>query len=178
MNDPDSGTCERELMQHYTWLRTVIAARMNGDAASVDDLLNDLASDVLAKSAGWDQVESPAPWLYRLAVRKVAGWRRSQQRTRKMNERLAWDSTKTATVTEIRTLPLEILLRNERHQTVREAMQRLGGQSREVLELKYVLGWSYSQIDEHLGIGAYRIAHRLRRAKQQLRDLLRVHFGE
>ncbi len=172
MNAPESIACHQDLLQHYDWLHSVMAARLNGNRSVADDLLNEMMAEVLGDPAGWKQVDQAGPWLYRVAVRKVANFLRTQKRHRKLNEAMTRDREADAPATGEMLQPLEILIQQEQTQALSRAMESLDGRDREILLLKYSMGWSYGEIETHLGIGFNKIAHRLRRARNRLRSLL------
>jgi RNA polymerase sigma-70 factor (ECF subfamily) len=70
--------------------------------------------------------------------------------------------------------PLAWLLADERAEQVRMALGRLNDRERELLLLKYTEDWSYQQMAEHLGLSVSAVESRLHRARQRLRDQLRM----
>jgi len=162
-----------ELLGHLSWLRSIVRARL-GDANSVEDVLNDVMADALAVDDAQVRVKSPAPWLYRVAIRKTLLFRRKCGRRRRAYQAQAEISRGRNGIAEIAT-PLELMVHEERQQSVRDAMLRLRGQDSEILLLKYVHDWTYDSISENLGIDYWKVVHRLRRAREKLRlELIQV----
>ena len=62
---------------------------------------------------------------------------------------------------------------DESYTTVREALDRLPAEAKEVIFLRFYDGWSYGRISAVLGISEQAINGRLRRAKKRLAQYLR-----
>jgi RNA polymerase sigma-70 factor (ECF subfamily) len=108
-------------------------------------------------------------WLRQLAVRQAMLYRRGKGRRLKLVERQAERSVDTTT-REID--PLDWLIRGERAVLVRDALARLPSRDAEVLLLKYVEGWSYQTLAEHMEVSESAIEARLHRARAKLRNAL------
>lgn len=66
--------------------------------------------------------------------------------------------------------PEEKLIQKERLEILLTAMQHIHPEQRELLVLRYVLGWQVKQIAEHLGMLENTVSVYLRRAIQSLRE--------
>ena len=168
--EPDAGPIDwaSALASHDRWLRTVIAARL-GERQAVEEVLQEVS--LAAIRAG--SLASPgrvAGWLYRLAIRKAALYRRSRGREHRLAERYAARSR----VAGSGSAPdaLAWLLLDERLALVREAIGRLPGREAELLLLKYTENWSCRDLAEHLGQTEGAIESRLHRARRRLREIL------
>lgn len=75
-------------------------------------------------------------------------------------------------LTETRQGPEQEFFRQELQLSMREALARLRDEDREVLVLRYALGWSSQRIGEQLGVRAASIDMRLTRARQRLATVL------
>lgn len=156
----------RRILEHEAWLRTVVRSRlMSSD--EVEDVLQTVIADALAFRERQDEVRAIGPWLYRLAVNAVLQFRRRCGRRRRLHDGYA-----AGVDTTDATQPLDLILGSERRAMVRESLNGMTGEDVEILMLKYVHGWDYSQISEHLGLEHQRVAHRLRRARNRLRQQL------
>ena len=60
---------------------------------------------------------------------------------------------------------LDILLADERHEQVHQALDTLTEQDKEILLLKYVHEWSYREMVDNLGLTVSAIQARLHRAR-------------
>ena len=69
--------------------------------------------------------------------------------------------------------PLTFLMSQERQKSVRSALERMSERDRQLLLLKYVEGFSYSQIAERVGVSASAVQSRLHRARAALRSELK-----
>jgi RNA polymerase sigma-70 factor (ECF subfamily) len=163
------------LAQHRSWLGTVIRSRL-ADASAVEDVLQEVAVAVLRQPHRPDRPEKVAPWLYRIAVRKVINYRRHLGRRRKLLDGF------TATYGEAagleKSTPGDWLFRQESDQLLGRAMRLLSEGDRQILMLKYTEGWGYRELAEHLGTTVKTVEYRLLRARQALRDELSKDDGQ
>ena len=106
--------------------------------------------------------------MYRLAVNAVLQFRRTCGRRRKLHDNYA-----TVAAVEDSVEPLQLLVGSEQQIIVQAALAGMSGEDVEILLLKYVHGWDYSRISQQLGLEGYRVAHRLRRARERLKHQLR-----
>lgn len=150
--------------QHQRWLRNVVAGRVV-ERQAVEDVMQEVA--LAACNATETEIESIAPWLYRVAVRQSLLYRRKRGRQRKLIN--GYVSRGNPETTNRESDPLEWILINERQQKVRTAMTGLPTRDREILMLKYTENWSYRQLSEHLGVSTNTIEYRLIQARKQLR---------
>ena len=129
--------------------------------------LQTVIADAIAFSDRQGEVRSLGPWLYRMAVNAVLQFRRTCGRRRKLHNNYAAAGT-SLDLTE----PLDIVLGSERTKMVQAALSGMSGEDVEILMLKYVHGWNYTQISKQLGLEGQRVAHRLRRARNRLKQQL------
>ena len=165
------------LEQHRPWLQKVLRCRV-GDRHEVDDLFQEIALAVFRQSKPTYKNGTPkpntvpsdpekvAPWLYRLAVRQAVNFhRRSNRKTQaKPTESLDPYSPDPQ--------PLDWMLAKEQEADLKNALNSLRPQDREVLTLKYTENWTYAQMAEHLGVPVRTIEYRLLNARKTLRKNL------
>lgn len=166
MTDAAENLWDRRILQHEPWLRTVVRSRVSAPD-EVDDVMQSVLADAIAFADRQAEVRSLSPWLYRLAVNAVLQFRRKCGRRRKLHEHYSVQSS-AADVAQ----PLDIVLGVERKELVQSALDGMSGEDVEILMLKYVHCWNYTQISEQLGLEGQRVAHRLRRARKRLKQLL------
>ena len=167
MTEAAENLWNRQILEHEAWLRTVVRSRVSAPD-EVDDVLQTVIADAIAFENRQSEVRSLGPWLYRMAVNAVLQFRRKCGRRRKLHDRYQTETTNIS-LTE----PLDLLLGSEQQQQVRTALAGMSGEDVEILMLKYVHGWNYTQISEHLGLEGHRVANRLRRARTRLKQQLR-----
>ncbi len=173
MTEAAENLWNRQILEHEAWLRTVVRSRVSAHD-EVEDVLQTVIADAIAFGDRRDEVRAVGPWLYRLAVNAVLQFRRKCGRRRKLHDRYAFASEPTSSVE-----PLDLVLGSERRELVQAALRGMSGEHVEVLMLKYVHGWNYKQISDHLGLEGQRVAHRLRRARSRLKqNLLRGGLGQ
>lgn len=157
------------LAENHRWLETVVRSRL-GDAHAAEDVMQELAIAVMKQSNRPTEPSKVAPWLYRIALRKVINHRRYQGRQRRLLE--GFGKFHEARQSEVDATPGGWLLSHESLQGVRTALQRINMSDRQILLLKYSEGWSYRQLADHLGISVKTVEYRLLRARQALREQL------
>jgi RNA polymerase sigma-70 factor (ECF subfamily) len=161
---------EAVLAEHQRWLRTVVCARL-GEAGAVDEVMQEVSLAAVRQRAPIEDPDKVVPWLYRLAVTQALLYRRKQGRRRKLTDRFA--RRHRPTEQDHRELdPLGWLLAVEQRALVRRAIGRLRGRDVEILLLKYVEGWSYRQLADHLAVSVSAVETRLHRARRRLRNEL------
>jgi RNA polymerase sigma-70 factor (ECF subfamily) len=157
------------LREHEPWLRTVVGARLR-EWDAVDDVMQEIAVKVLRRPGALHDATKVAPWLYRIAIRQVLLYRRSmgrrRARLRKVAEQLAPEPD---VVDEVD--PLVWLIVAETRSRVRDSLECLCGQDRELLMLRHVQRWTYQQVADHLGLGVDKVIYRLARARKRLRAI-------
>ena len=158
------------LAQHDRWLRTVVGARL-GEPQAIDEVMQEVALAAVRQQSPIADASKVAPWLYRLAVTQSLLYRRKQGRRRNLTGRYA-QRYRPAEQDHRHADPLDWLLCEERRERVRQAVARLPRREAEILLLKYIEGWSYRQLAEHLGISRSAVEARLHRARKRLRTEL------
>jgi len=166
MAETADNTWNQRILEHESWLRTVVRSRI-ASADEADDVMQSVMTDALAAENRSADVTALGPWLYRLTVNAVLQFRRKCGRRRRLHDGFARETSQTEN-----TQPLDLLLGDEKRELVQDALAGMSGEDVEVLLLKYVHGWNYSQISERLGLEHHRIANRLRRARTRLKDQL------
>lgn len=154
------------ILEHEAWLRTVIRSRVSAPG-EVDDVMQSVIADAIAFGDRRAEIQSIAPWLYRLTINGVLQFRRKCGRRRKLHNKYAG-----SVASEDLVEPLDLLLGAEQRIQVQAALKGMSGEDVEILMLKYVHGWNYSQLSHQLGLEGHRVAHRLRRARERLKQLL------
>ena len=156
-----------ELARHQRWLRAVVIARC-GEPQAADEIMQEIAIAALRQQAPLRDAEKVAPWLYQVAVRQSLMYRRRLGR-RRFRERQYAEKMETDASRPTAPNPLEWLIARERQKLIRQGIARLRPKEAEILLLKYIEGWSYGQIADHLGISPSAVESRLHRARQNLR---------
>lgn len=157
------------LRQHRRWLETVVRARL-GDAHAAEDLMQDLAIAVLKQSNKPTDHQKVAPWLYRIALRKVINHRRFQGRQRRLVDGFGRHTEHIGSGEEPSSN--HWLMKQETMASVREALKHINESDRQILLLKYTEGWNYRELSAHLGISIKTVEYRLLRARDALREVL------
>ena len=163
------GQLADALAANQRWLRTVLVAR-GVEASSLDDVLQHVASEAIARVDELRDWRSMAPWLYRIAVVAALAHRRRHGRQRKLAERYA--ACGLAPDEAVEADPLDWLISEEQTRLVRLALSTLPRRDAEILLLKYTENWSYRELAERLGMTTVAIDGRLRRARERLRHEL------
>jgi RNA polymerase sigma factor (sigma-70 family) len=159
------------LAQHDRWLRTAVFTRL-GEPQAVDEIMQEVALAAVAQHAPLRNPDRVGAWLYRLALRLVAHYRRRCGRQRRLLTRYAEKSgvdRKGSPALD----PLDWLIRNEWRRFVQEALAGLPRRDAEILLLKYTEDWRYRELAEHLGVSESAVEARLHRARKRLREAMK-----
>lgn len=159
----------KALDSHRRWLETVISSRLS-DRQAAEDVLQEVALAAISQRSRPVDPEKVAPWLYRIALRKVINHHRVTGRRRRLMEGVM---TKGPSPDEmVAPAAGEWLMKEENDRAVQRAMEQLRPQDRQLLLLKYTEGWGYQDISEHLGISIKTVEYRLLKARKALRAKL------
>ena len=167
---PNEINWEEALHNHAQWLKSVISLKV-GEAAAVDEVWQEVSLAAIKQQSPLQDASRVAAWLYQLAVRQSLLYRRTMGRRRKLVDRYT-DQVIPVSRDRSDKDPLELLLTDERHKQVRQALAALNEQDMEILLLKYVHEWNYNEMADNLGLTVSATQTRLHRARQRLRDNL------
>ncbi|MFN7874498.1 MAG: RNA polymerase sigma factor [Pirellula sp.] len=159
----------KALDSHRRWLETVISSRLS-DRQAAEDVLQEVALAAISQRSRPVDPEKVAPWLYRIALRKVINHHRVTGRRRKLIEGVIAKGPGPDEL--VAPAAGEWLLKEENDKAVQRAMSQLRPQDRQLLLLKYTEGWGYQDISEHLGISIKTVEYRLLKARRALRAKL------
>ena len=151
------------------WLATVVHARL-ADHQAAEDVLQEVALAAIRQTSKPTDPTKVAPWLYRIALRKVINHHRSTGRRRKLIDGAIAAGRATELARE--PAPGEWLMQMESRNNVSKVMKQLEPQDRQILMLKYTEGWGYRELSEHLGITLKTVEYRLLKARRALRAYL------
>ena len=154
---------------HGRWLRKVLRARLR-DEDQVDEVFQEIALTVTRKPDRWPDADKVAPWLYRVTLQQICLFRRRQKATRTSTSR-PFSNELDEPMGSIEE-PVLILVNRENKRAVRQALEQLGGQDREILFLKHAEGWTYDEISRHTGITKDKVIYRIGRARNRLRNAI------
>jgi RNA polymerase sigma-70 factor (ECF subfamily) len=163
------------LQRNEPWLRKVLFNRV-GDRDAVDDLMQEIGLAISRPELRPQEEGRIGAWLYQVALRQAYLYRRKAGRFRRYVTGEA--AQLPAPARQKSEDPLGWLLGREHRQAVRQAMQQLSDTDREILMLKYAENWTYQQLADRLGVTVHTIEHRLLKAKQRMRQLLKTSSGE
>lgn len=166
--ESDHHDLEQQLGKHRGWLRSVIQARLGGPEGT-DDILQEVHVAAIEGYVSLRKSHSFSAWLYQIAVRQTALFRRQLGR-HKRRLRQAQDKA-SIEVNDCRE-PLDYLMKSERQTIILQALQQIPVRDRELLVLKYIEGWSYRAIADHLDKTERAVESQLQRARQRLRGRL------
>ena len=154
------------LEKHRRWLATIVHARL-ADRQAAEDVLQEVALAVITQTSKPTDPSKVAPWLYRIALRKVINHHRSTGRRRRLINSAIHAGKAQEQSSELG--PGEWLLKLEQTEKVSDVMHTLDPQDRQILMLKYTEGWGYQELSEHLGITVKTVEYRLLKARKSLR---------
>jgi RNA polymerase sigma-70 factor (ECF subfamily) len=158
--DPDAV---REVYRRYSGaVQTVARATIGAD----DELCADVVQQTFVKAwraaANFDPDRELAPWLYAIARRTAVDALRAERRPTRGDH---------APETDVAVTDRSFEQTYEAHQ-VRDALDRLPPDEREVMRLSHFIGLSHSDIAERLGVPVGTIKSRTHRAHKRLASSL------
>jgi len=163
------GACQRgerdafrALFEAYRNKVYSIALRFSGDEAAAMDIAQETFVKLFSSIRDFRGDSSFDPWIYRLVVNACLDHRRRGWRPLPLLDDFA------GTLRAPAVSSLDDLLRNERGERVRAAIERLAPDLRIVIVLRYTEGLSYDEIAEVLGCALGTVASRLNRAHKKL----------
>jgi RNA polymerase sigma factor (sigma-70 family) len=154
------------LERNHRWLSTVIRSRL-ADHQAAEDVLQEVALAAIAQTSRPTDPSKVAPWLYRIALRKVINHHRATGRRRRLIDRAIASGSIASEADE--TAPGDWLMQSEGKKMLAEVMKTLEPQDRQILLLKYSEGWGYNELSEHLGVSVKTVEYRLLKARKSLR---------
>lgn len=152
--------------EHQRWLATVIRARL-ADREAAEDVLQEVAVAAIGQRARPTDPSKVAPWLYRVALRKVINHHRAMGRRRRLHDGIVQSGQLIDAARDPE--PGEWLMRQESVASLAEGLDRVDPLDRQLLLLKYTEGWGYQQLAEYLGISMKTVEYRLLKARRALR---------
>jgi RNA polymerase sigma-70 factor, ECF subfamily len=165
-----------ELLQLYGPRLYGYYLRTSGSTQQAEDLLQDLFVRLLEKIKNYRHENKFDNWLFTVA----ANLARDQAR-RKDNKLISLDQnsddSKTTPVARLiadQATPLEQLLQHEQHDKLKQALQQLPQQDREIIMLRHYGQLSFKEIAEHfempIGSALAKVHRGLKKLKRILKD--------
>ena len=155
-----------------------------GDSEAFDELVNryqkrlwkhafyltnneEVAWDILQEAwmaivKGMSKLQDPSAflgWAYKIVSNKCNDWLRKQVRRRKLHENFR---------EELISIPDDL----EEYNSLKEALQKLPGDYRAIISLKYLEGFDVNDISEILGIPAGTVKSRLFHGRDKLKKVM------
>jgi RNA polymerase sigma-70 factor (ECF subfamily) len=170
----DSRTAAVELLQREEGgLRRVIA-RYVQDAASVDDVFQEVSLKVLRRIDSVRDPQAVRGWLFQTARNASLDWLRRQDRR---PDRSGVLSDIHAAHGDDARSPSEQFLSRERLAAVRRALDELPASQRETIRLRIEEGLDHLAISQRLGISRQAVEVRLCRGRAALKERLDAILG-
>ncbi len=157
-------------LENESWLRTVVRSRIS-EPEAVEDIMQNIALALVRQRESLGELNRVGAWLYQVAVKQVLMYRRTRGRRRRFEDRLQTQAG-AGTVGTSPLNPAESVLAAEKKEQVQAALEGLNELDRQILMLKYVKGWTYRQLSDHLGVKEDTVEYRLMKARKNLRRLL------
>ena len=159
------------LYDRYARFVYTTALRSLRDVASAEDLTQDVFLSL--QRGGYDPRRgSLASYLSLLTRSRAIDRLRSQSTRHKYTTQLAQQPQRPLAT------PMDYAHQQERHARVREALDQLSSDQRQVLELSYYEGQSQSEIATHLGVPLGTVKSWARRGLLKLRSQLQAQLSE
>lgn len=154
-----------EIVRTYQRRVFIVAARIVGERADAEDIVQDTFVRAWKSLDGFDDTRPLGPWLCTIAANRAKT--HLQSRKRRATEEL----TEHVVAPGLR--PDEEVRQSLTRSKVMQAMQELSEEQRAVLTLRVLEDLSYEEISAALGIPLGTVMSRLSRAREQMRQRLR-----
>ena len=141
------------------------AFALTGRRAVAEEIVQDV---FLQLHTHWDEVDSPRAWLYRSVRNRAFNYVRDHQR-----EALTVSEQEVQTATTEIDSPDSMLLRMEATGTLRQIVEELSAEDRELVKLKYFENLKYREISEITGLSVSNVGYRLHHILKELATKLR-----
>ena len=175
LRTPPDGRAYRQLIfRHEQEVYAIVFSSVKDARAA-----KELTKDVFSK--GWEKLPTFrgdsefSTWVITLAQNLCTDYHRTRKRERERTAMSLDTPVETAegefVYPELPTptpSPLDNLIRAESQQAVQDALDTLDEETREWMELHYIQGKTYPEIEEMTGVSAETIKTRCRRAKEAL----------
>lgn len=168
----DDGALAARLEGHRSWLLAVLAARTNANAATAEDLVSGMFTDLLANPLRCADVVNLPAWLFRMAINRATDFERLEGRQRRARIELAEGQAEERLPSGAGACPLDLLIDGERAAAFGRALDSLQPVDRDLLQMKFQQGLSYQQIAARMACAPGQVANRLRTAKARLKATL------
>ena len=145
----------------YRWL-----LRLVGNETVAEDLLSDVFLDVWRQAGRFQARSAVSTWLLAIARFKAL----SARRTRKDSE---LDETIEATVADTADDPEVMLAKKHRDQVVREAINELSPEHKEIIDLVYYHEKSVDECAQILGVPSGTVKTRMFYARKKLAEMVK-----
>ena len=153
-----------ELIRRYRRPLTAAAYHLCGDADSAQDIVQETLLDAYRGFAGLREADKVGAWLYAILRRKASSYRRAKKPEFELP-----DDPPSADHDLLEELTRGIVI---------EQLEHLSAEDREVLAGKYLLGLSYDELAQSLGVSNVALRARCLRAKEKLRKALSNSMAE
>ncbi len=156
------GDALPELRRRYGALIRYVVDAILPDARDAEECVSDVYLRLLSSASALDPSRPLKPWITAVARNAAVSMaRRKRGEETQLDESLASGTT-----------PEEELLRREREESLRRALEELPASDRRLIYRKYWYRQPTAQIAAELGLTARAVEGRLYRAKRRLRELL------
>ena len=146
-----------------------LALRILGNAATAEDVLMDVYTQVWRQASQYDDKRgAPLAWLTTIARSRAIDRLRSGAQENRRRESLESVSLSAPT-----TSAEDFTIASEMQKLVRVALDSLSLEQREVIELAYYGGYSHSEIASKLGQPLGTVKTRIRLGMMKLREMLK-----
>ncbi|HWP45226.1 MAG TPA: sigma-70 family RNA polymerase sigma factor [Blastocatellia bacterium] len=148
--------------------------RILGDRATAEEVLLDVYTQVWRQAGNYDRSRgAPLAWLMTIARSRAIDRLRSGKHDQQNKEPLDNFTDLTSSTLS----PEEATATSERQRLVRQALESLSPEQRQVIELAYYSGLSHSEIAMQLGQPLGTVKTRTRLGMMKLREALRPLLG-
>jgi RNA polymerase sigma-70 factor, ECF subfamily len=160
-----------ELVDRYKDKLVNYLTHMTGDRDRGEEFAQESFVRLYQNASRFDDRESVAPYLFRIATNLV---RSDFSRIQRWQRLFTVYGNRSEVSTELS--PQALLMQSEIEQKVSEALERLPLAYRSALILRDIEGWSYEEIAAALGCAEGTVKSRIGRGREKLREALEPYW--
>lgn len=172
------------LVRNYQKKMFNIAFRITGSMEDASEVVQDAFFSAYRNLKDFEQKSRFSTWLYSITVNSSKN-RLKQNLTRKAHEPYSSDDTHQADNSSKRMEPvsddpsaLDLLIKRDKQKRVQECLDRLEQDFREVIVLRDIQGFAYTEIADMLSLAEGTVKSRLFRARDAIKACLKKLLGE
>lgn len=174
----DVSSFEKLIIQYNRYVYN-IAYRMMGNEEDAKDMSQEALIKAYKAIGNFKMESSFSTWLYRIVINTCKDeLRKRKEQVLSLDEAIADNASLQDVISDDKANPILIYEQVELKATLKEALNKLSDDSKSVVILKDLMGYSYEEIGEILQIPIGTVRSRLSRSRTSLKSILKIQLAE